>query len=71
MDNTLRLAEDEAKERLQLMSRYRHIEGEQEIIRHHLEEALEENDDLKRQISTANGDVTMWRAKYYTIIHIF
>ena len=63
LDNATKLAEDEAKERLQLTSRYRNIEGEQEMMRHHLEETLEEKEDLKRQLSRANGDATLWRTR--------
>ena len=59
-----RNAEDEARERLQLLSRFRNLESERESIRQHLEEALEEKEDVMRQLSRANGEATLWKAKY-------
>jgi myosin heavy chain 6/7 len=63
-----RMAEVEAKERLQLMSKYRSMESDRESMRQHLEEALEEKEDIMRQLSRANGETSIWRAKYACII---
>ena len=39
------------------------MESERESIRQHLEEALEEKEDVMRQLSRANGEAVLWRAK--------
>ena len=61
--DALRTAEDEARDRMQLLSRYRSVEAERAAIRGHLEDALEEKDDIMRQLSRTNGDVAFWRSK--------
>ena len=61
--DAVRLAEDESKERLQLMSKFRTVESDRESMRQHLEEALEEKEDIMRQLSRANGDAALWRSK--------
>ena len=32
-------------------------------MRQHLEEALEDKEDIMRQLSRANGEASLWRAK--------
>ena len=61
--DAIRLAEDEAKERLHLMSKFRNAESDRESMRQHLEETLEEKEDMMRQLSRANGEATLWRSK--------
>lgn len=61
--DAMRMAEDEAKERMQLAGRQRATEEDRQAMRQHLEEVLEEKDDLMRQLSRANGDVALWRSK--------
>ena len=57
------MSEDETKERMQLMSRYRNVEAEKEAMRQHLEEAVEEKEDIMRQLSRSNGEAALWRSK--------
>lgn len=64
LSHAIKMADDEAKERLQLLSRYRVIESDREAMRQHLEDALEGKEEIARQLSRANGEVALWRAKY-------
>ena len=63
LSDALKLVEEETKERVQLMSRYRTMETDKESMRQHLDEALEEKEDMMRQLSRANGDAALWRSK--------
>ena len=63
LSHAIKMADDEAKERLQLMSRYRMVESDREALRQHLEDALEGKEEISRQLSRANGEVALWRAK--------
>ena len=66
--DAIRLAEDEAKERLHLMSKFRNAESDRESMRQHLEETLEEKEDMMRQLSRANGEATLWRSKWVSVV---
>lgn len=42
---------------------FRTMESEKESMRQHLDETLEEKEDIMRQLSRANGDAALWRSK--------
>ena len=61
--DAVKLAEDESKDRMQLLSKFRYIEAELDAVRQHLDEVMQEKEDLMRQLSKANGDAAFWRSK--------
>ena len=64
LSDALKMSEDETKERLLILSKFRHVEAAKEGLKQHLDEAMEEKEDVMRQLSRANADAAMWRSKY-------
>merc|ERR1719500_2214055 len=59
-----RITDDEAKERLSLMGKYKNLEHEIEGMRDQLEEESGAKDDIVRQLQTSLQEADMWRCKY-------
>ena len=59
-----RITDDEAKERLSLMGKYKNLEHEIEGMRDQLEEESGAKDDIVRQLQMSLQEADMWRCKY-------
>jgi len=64
LDDTRKLADDESRERATILGKFRNLEHDIDTLRDTLEEEGELKADLQRQLSKANGESQMWRAKY-------
>merc|ERR1740131_680883 len=64
LDDTRKLADDESRERATILGKFRNLEHDIDGLRDSLEEEGEIKADLQRQLSKANAEAQMWRAKY-------
>merc|ERR1719167_452537 len=60
------LADNEARERSVLLGKFRNLEHEVDGAKEALDEESSSRDNVLRQVSKAEGDASMWRAKYET-----
>jgi len=60
------LADNEARERSLLLGKFRNLEHEVDGAREALDEESSSRDNVLRQASKAEGDASLWRAKYET-----
>ncbi|XP_042212114.1 myosin heavy chain, muscle-like isoform X2 [Homarus americanus] len=64
LDDTRKLADDECRERATLLGKFRNLEHDIDGLREQLDEESEGKADVQRQLSKANAEAQMWRAKY-------
>jgi len=64
LDEQKRIADDEAKERVALLGKYRNLEHEAEGLKASFEEETAGKENLFRQLNKALGEADMWRQKY-------
>merc|ERR1719150_404010 len=64
LDEVTRVAEDEAKERSALLSKFRNAEHEAEGLRQNLDEEVTGKENLTRQLTKALADLDMWKKRY-------
>jgi len=64
LDDTKKLADDEARERATLLGKFRNLEHDIDGLREQLDEESEAKADCQRQLSKSNAEAQMWRAKY-------
>jgi len=64
LDEQKRVADDESKERVALLGKYRNLEHEADGLRENYEEEACAKENLARQLNKALGDADMWRQKY-------
>merc|ERR1712238_388885 len=64
LDETKRIADDEAKERLALLGKFKNLEHELDGMREQLEEEAGSKEDVCRQLVKAAQEADMWRCKY-------
>merc|ERR1711899_408293 len=64
LDEAKRVADDEGKERMSLLGKFKNLEHELDGIKEQLEEETGGKDDILRQVAKAVGEADMWRAKY-------
>merc|ERR1719410_991873 len=64
LDETRRIADDEAKERLALLGKFKNLEHELDGMREQLEEEAGAKEDVLRQLAKAAQEADMWRCKY-------
>jgi len=64
LDDTRKLADDESRERATILGKFRNLEHDIDALRDGLDEEGELKGDLQRQLSKANAEAQMWRAKY-------
>merc|ERR1711994_535040 len=64
LDEATRVAEDEAKERSALLSKFRNAEHEAEGLRQNLDEEVTGKENLTRQLTKALADLDMWKKRY-------
>merc|ERR1712142_1194290 len=63
-DDARKMADDESRDRATLLGKYRNLEHDIATMRAKLEEEADMKADLQRQLSRANADVQMYKAKY-------
>merc|ERR1711962_673915 len=64
LEEAQRFADDEAKERVSLLAKYRNLEHEADGLKQNVDEECSSKDNLARQLAKALGDADMWRQKY-------
>merc|ERR1719340_413236 len=64
LDETRKVADDEARDRSALLGKYKNLEHELDGIRDQLEEESSAREDVNRQLSKAVQESDMWRSKY-------
>ena len=64
LEETKRIADDEAKDRISLLGKHRNLEHEAEGLKSSFEEETSSKENLFRQLNKALGDADMWRQKY-------
>ena len=64
LDEQKRNADDEARERVTLLGKYRNLEHEADGLRENLQEETVARENITRQMNKAMGDADMWRRKY-------
>ncbi|CAG9798367.1 unnamed protein product [Chironomus riparius] len=64
LEDTKRLADEEARERATLLGKFRNLEHDLDNLREQVEEEAEGKADMQRQLSKANAEAQLWRAKY-------
>merc|ERR1719175_217517 len=66
LEETKANADNESRERSLLLGKFRNLEHEVDIAKEALDEETASRDNVLRQVSKAEGDASMWRAKYET-----
>merc|ERR1712128_196523 len=64
LDEQKRLADEEAKERVSLLAKYRNLEHEADGLKENYDEEVGAKGNLGRLLGKAIGDADMWRQKY-------
>ncbi|XP_042857492.1 myosin heavy chain, muscle-like [Penaeus japonicus] len=64
LEDTRKLADEESRERATLLGKFRNLEHDIDGLREQLDEESEGKGDIMRQLSKANAESQMWRAKY-------
>jgi myosin heavy chain 6/7 len=64
LEDVKRIADEESRERAVLLAKFRTVEHDQDGLREQLSEEAEGKADLVRQLSKANAEAQLWRAKY-------
>ena len=64
LDEAKRNADDEAKERMNLLGKYKNLEHEIDGIKYQLDEEAGAKEDVARQLNKATQEADMWRQKY-------
>ena len=64
LDDVKRMADDEAKERQSLLGRFRTLEHEFDGVKSHLDDEVQQKDEVGRSLNKVIGEVNHWRAKY-------
>merc|ERR1711981_907880 len=64
LDEVRKVADDEARERVALLGKYKNLEHEIDGMREQLDEESGLKEDILRQLQKALGESDMWRSKY-------
>merc|ERR1712156_304130 len=64
LDDAKRVADDEAKERQSLLGRFRTLEHEYDGVKSHMDDEIQQKDEVGRTLNKTMGEVNHWRAKY-------
>merc|ERR1711892_986413 len=64
LDEQKRIADEEAKERVSLLAKYRNLEHEADGLKENYDEEAGSRENTARQLNKALGDADMWRQKY-------
>merc|ERR1712055_295784 len=66
LDEVKAAADDEARERGLLLGKFRNLEHELDGAKEAFDEETAGRDNILRQVNKAEGEASMWRAKYET-----
>lgn len=58
------MADEESREKATLLGKFRNVEHDLETLREQLEEIAESKSEIQKQISKANAEAQLYRAKY-------
>merc|ERR1719225_880228 len=64
LEEIRRVADDEAKERQSLLSKFKNLEHELDGHREHLDEENGAKEDILRQLGKANAESDLWRSRF-------
>merc|ERR1711892_398600 len=64
LDEQKAIADNESKERVSLLAKYRNLEREADGLKENYDEEVGAKENLGRQLGKAIGDADMWRQKY-------
>ncbi|XP_042212122.1 myosin heavy chain, muscle-like isoform X1 [Homarus americanus] len=64
LEDAKKFADEEGRERATILGKYRNLERDIDALREQLDEEAEGKADVQRQLSKANAEAQMWRAKY-------
>merc|ERR1712240_292118 len=64
LDEQKSIADNEAKERVSLLAKYRNLEHEADGLKENYEEEVGAKENLMRQLNKAQGESDMWRTRY-------
>merc|ERR1712128_341598 len=64
LDEQKAIADNESKERVSLLAKYRNLEHEADGLKENYDEEVGAKENLGRQLGKAIGDADMWRQKY-------
>ena len=64
LDEQKRIADDEAKERVSLLGKYRNLEHEADGLKENYDEEIGSKENMARQLTKALGEADIWRQKY-------
>merc|ERR1719495_375569 len=64
LDEQKRIADDESRERVSLLAKYRNLEHECDGLKENFDEESVSKDNLLRQFAKAQNESDMWRQKY-------
>merc|ERR1719187_3007642 len=64
LEEQKRIADDESRERVSLLAKYRNLEHECDGLRENFDEETVSKDNLLRQFAKAQNESDMWRQKY-------
>merc|ERR1719167_1871507 len=64
LDEQKAIADNEAKERVALLGKFRNLEHAADGLRENYDEEISAKENLARQLSKALGDADMWKQKY-------
>ena len=64
LDEQRSIAENESKERLSLLSKFKNLEHSADGLRENYDEEVGAKENLARQLTKALGDAEMWKQKY-------
>merc|ERR1711872_1005730 len=64
LDEQKSIADNEAKERVSLLAKYRNLEHEADGLKENYEEEVGAKENLGRSLNKALGEADMWRQKY-------
>merc|ERR1711915_315313 len=63
-EDAKKMADDESRERATLLGKFRNLEHDIQSLREKLDEEADAKGDIHRQLSKANAEAQMYRAKY-------
>jgi myosin heavy chain 6/7 len=64
LEDTRRMADEEAREKATLLGKFRNVEHDLDLLREQLDEIGEGKSEIQKNISKANGEAQLYRAKY-------
>ena len=64
LDEQKRICDDESKERISLLSKFRNLEHDYDGLREHYDEELLNRENIETQSKKAQVEVEMWKQKY-------